>query len=201
MLGLARRYMTARESIISEGTVTTMRFRKGLLVGMAAMGLVGCSGAVSGTPSVSPIATARTTASSVPPASPQMKAGARAAAAKFYGLYSTSQFAVFWNLLAPTTKRQIPRRVWVSVHEACPSAAAGKPRVIKAVTVFGDAAIVTEAIVVTALKPDTAEDVFNYADGHWSYSLADLNIYRNGSVAADIAAAKAAGFCTSWKIY
>ena len=68
-------------------------------------------------------------------------------------------------------------------------------------TVFGDAAIVTEAIAVTALKPDTAEDVFNYADGHWSYSLADLNIYRNGSVSADIAATKAAGFCTSWKIY
>ena len=88
MLVLARRYMTAREGIISEGTVTTMRFRKGLLVGIAAIGLVGCSGGVSGTPSVSPMATARSTASSVPPASPQMKAGARAAAAQFYGLYS-----------------------------------------------------------------------------------------------------------------
>ena len=178
-----------------------MRFRKSLLVGLAAIGLVGCSGAVSGTPSASPIATTRTTASSVPPASPQMKAGARAAAAQFYGLYATSQFAAAWNLLAPATKRQLPRRVWVSMHEACPSAGAGKPRVIKAVTVFGNAAIVTEAIVVTSLKPATAEDVFNYADGHWSYSLADLNIYRDGSVAADIAAAKAAGFCTGWKIY
>ena len=84
-----------------------MGFPKGLLVGLAAAGLVGCSGAASGTPSVGPIATARTTASSVPPASPQMKAGARAAAAQFYGLYSASQFAASWNLLAPATKRQV----------------------------------------------------------------------------------------------
>ena len=68
-------------------------------------------------------------------------------------------------------------------------------------TVFGDAAIVTEAVAGTALKPGTAEDVFNYADGHWRYSPADLSIYRHGSVTADIAAAKAAGFCTSWKIF
>ena len=38
---------------------------------------------------------------------PQMKAGARAAAVQFYGLYSASQFAAFWNLLAPATKSQV----------------------------------------------------------------------------------------------
>ena len=178
-----------------------MGFPKGLLVGLAAAGLVGCSGAAPGTPSVSPMATARTTASSVPPASPQMKAGARAAAAKFYGLYSANRYSAFWNLLAPATKRQISRRVWVSVHEACPSAGAGKPRVIKALTVFGNAAIVTEAVTGAASKPGTAEDVFSYADGRWSYSPQDLSIYHHGSVTADVAAAKAAGFCTSWKIF
>ena len=130
-----------------------------------------------------------------------MKAGARAAAAQFYGLYSASQFAAFWNLLAPATKRQVPRRVWVSVHEACPSAGAGKHRTIKAVTVFGNAAIVTEAVAGVPSQLGTAEDVFSYANGHWSYSPQDLSIYLHGSVTADIAAAKAAGFCTSWKLF
>ena len=178
-----------------------MHIPKGLAVSLAAVGLVGCSGGVPGAPSANPVATARTTASSVPPASPQMKAGARAAATRVYSLYSADQFAAFWNLLAPATKRQISERVWVSVHEACPSAVAGKPRVIKAMTVFGDAAIVTENISGTSLKPGTAEDVFNYVDGHWSFSPADVSIYRHGSVSTDIAAAKADGFCTSWKIF
>jgi hypothetical protein len=176
-----------------------MRFPKGILVGLVAAGLVGCSGTASGPPSVGATPTAGTTASSVPPASPQMKAGARSAAAQFYGLYSASQFAAFWNLLSPATKRQISGQVWVSVHDACPLAGAGKSRIIKAVTVFGDAAIVTEAIA--GASPGTAEDVFSYVDGHWSYSPENLSIYRHGSVTADIAAAKAAGFCTSWKIF
>ena len=178
-----------------------MRFPKSLLIGLAAAGLVGCSNAASGPLSPSPAATARTTASSVPPASPQMKSGARAAAVQFYGLYSASQYAAFWNLLAPATKSQVPQAVWVSVHEACPSAGAGKPRTIKAVTVFGNAAIVTEVITGAPVQPGTAADVFNYADGHWSYSPEDLNIYHHGSVTADVAAAKAAGLCASWKIY
>jgi hypothetical protein len=178
-----------------------MRFPKSVLVGLVAVGLVGCSGTASGPPSVSTPPTAQTTASSVPLASPQMKAGARAAASQFYGLYSASRFAASWNLLAPATKRHVLRHVWVSVHEACPSIGTGKPRTIKAMTVFGDAAIVTESITGVPSQLGTAEDIFSYANGHWSYSPQDLNIYLHGSVTADIAAAKAAGFCTSWKLF
>ncbi len=178
-----------------------MQIPKGFVVGLAAVGLVGCSGAVSGTPSANPVASARTTASSVPPASSQMKTGARAAATEVYSLYSADRFVAFWNLLAPATKRQISERVWVSVHEACPSAVAGKPRVIKAMTVFGDAAIVTEGISGTSLKPGTAEDVFNYVDGQWTFTPGDVSTYRHGSVTADVAAAKADGLCDSWKIF
>ena len=178
-----------------------MRFLKGLAVGLVAIGLVGCSGAGSGSPSVSPVPAVRTTASSVPSASPQVKAGARAAAAQFYGLYSASRFAAFWDLLAPATKRQIPRSIWVKVHEACTPTDAAESRIIKAVTVFGDAAIITEAVTGAQLTPGTAEDVFNYVNGHWSYSPQDLNIYHHGSVAADVAVAKTAGFCSSRKIF
>ena len=151
-----------------------MRLLKGLAAGLVAAGLAGCSVGGSSEPSAAgPAATVpRVVTSTAPPAapvSPQMQAGARAAAAQFYGLYSASQFAAFWNLLSPATKRQISGQVWVSVHDACPSAGAGKPRTIKAVTVFGNAAIVTETIA-GASKPGTAEDVFSYVDGHWSYS-------------------------------
>jgi hypothetical protein len=114
-------------------------------------------------------------------------------------LYTADQFAAFYNLLSPVTKLQISRHVWVSVHEACLSGGAGKARIIKAVTVFGNAAIVTEAIA--GASPGTAEDVFNYVDGQWSYSPADLSVYQHGSVAADVSAAKAAGFCADGKMF
>lgn len=186
--------------LASERTAKVMRFLKGLAVGLVAVGLVGCSvGASEPSPAPADPQVVTSTAPPASPASPQMRAGARAAAAQFYGLYSASQFAAFWNLLAPATKHQVPRSVWLSVHEACSSSGAGKPRVIKAVTVFGTAAIVTEA--VPGVRPGTAEDVFNYVDGHWSYSPGDPSIYHHGSVAADVAAARTAGFCGSWKIY
>jgi hypothetical protein len=178
-----------------------MRLLKGLSVGLVAAGLAGCS--VGGPSAASLSSTAprvvTSTAPPPPPVSPQVRAGARAAAAQFYGLYSASQFTAFWNLLSPATKRQISRNIWVSVHDACPSAAAGESRIIKAVTVFGSSAIVTEAI--TGASHGTTEDVFSYANGHWSYSPEYLSVYQHGSVAADIAAAKAAGLCASWKIF
>jgi hypothetical protein len=183
-----------------------MRLLKGLAVGLLAVSLAGCSAGSSSQQSIAGPLTAapRAVTSTAPPAtpvSPHKRAGARAAAAQSYGLYSASKFAAFWNLLSSATKRQISRRAWVSVHEACPSDEAGKSRIIKAVTVFGSAAIVTEAVAGAASKPGTTEDVFNRAHGHWSYSPQDLSIYHHGSVAADVAAAKAAGLCTGWKIF
>jgi len=186
------------EGILSERIVTAMRFLKRLLVGLAAVGLAGCTGGASG-PSASPTPTITATASSAPSASPQMKASARAAAVRFYSLYAASRYTAFWVLLAPATKRQVSRRAWAGVHEACSAARAGKSRVIKAVTVFGNAAIITET--VAGASPGTAEDVFTYIDGRWRYSPQDPGIYHHGSVTADIAAAKAAGLCTSSKVF
>lgn len=174
-----------------------MRFPKGLLVSLIVAGLAGCSGA-SGPPAI-PTPTITATASSVPPASQQVKAAARTAAEGFYGLYEANHYTALWNLLAPATKRQVSRKAWIGVHEACSTAEAGKSRVIKAVTVFGNAAIVAETIA--GVLPATAEDVFNYADGRWRYSPQDPGIYQHGSVTADIAAAKAAGLCTSSKVF
>lgn len=175
-----------------------MRFPKGLLVGLVAAGLAGCSVGASGPPAA-PTPTITTTASSVPSASPQMKATARAAAEQFYGLYAASHYAALWNLLAPAAKRQVSRNAWIGVHEACSTPGGAKSRVIKAVTVFGNAAIVAET--VAGVPPGTAEDVFNYTDGRWAYSPQDPAIYQHGSVTADIAAAKAAALCTSSRVF
>lgn len=175
-----------------------MRLPKGLLVSLVAAGLAGCSSGASG-PAAVPTPTITATASSVPPASTHMKTSARAAAEQFYGLYAASQYAALWNLLAPATKHQISRTAWIGVHQACSTAEARKSRAIKTVTVFGNAAIVAET--VAGALPGTAEDVFNYADGRWRYSPQDPSVYRHRSVTADIAAAKAAGLCTSSKVF
>jgi hypothetical protein len=175
-----------------------MRLWKGLLVSLVAAGLAGCSGGTSGSPAV-PAPTITATASSVPSASAHTKAVARAAAEQFYGLYAASQYTALWNLLASTTQRQVSRKAWVGVHEACSATRAGKSRVIKAVTVFGNAAIVAET--VSGVLAGTAEDVFNYIDGQWRYTPQDPSIYQHRSVTADIAAAKAAGLCTSTKVF
>ena len=79
------------------------------------------------------------------------------------------------------------------------AASAGKSRVIKGVTVFGNAAIVAET--VAGVTPRTVEDVFNYTGGRWRYSPQAPGIYRHRSVSADIAAAKAAGLCQSSKVF
>ncbi len=190
-----------------------MRFPNGLLAGLAgllAVGLVGCSGSSpapapypgSAPPSSSSQATSAPTepaATQTGPVEPETKAGARAAAAKYYRLYSASQFAASWDLLSPSTEGAVPRAVWVSVHAGCLSADAGTARVIKSVLVFGNAAIVTETIAGAPSRLGKAHDVFNYTNGHWGFAPNDLGIYHHGSVAADIAAAKAQGFCAPGK--
>lgn len=200
-----------------------MRFPNRLLAGLASLpvvGLVSCSGSGPGpaphlesasssqtapapastgpgaaSSAVAPAATGSTAARSGP-AEPQTKAGAHAAAANFYRLYSASQFAASWGLLSPAAQREIPRAIWISVHNGCPGASTGAARVIKSVLVFGNAAIVTEGIQGADSRLGEAEDVFNYENGRWGYTPNNLGIYHHGSVAADIVSARGLGFCT-----
>jgi hypothetical protein len=179
-------------------------------VGLAIAGLAGCT-TVSGFPAPSTVGTsaaaatsravpkdAISTAPAAAPVSPRLRTGAAAAAAQAFGLYASGQFAALWSLLSPATKRHVTENAWVSVHRACQSGAA-EPGTVKAVTVFGNAAIVTEAVAGT--PPHTIEVVFNDVNGRWSYSPEDPSVYGHRSVAADIAAAKSAGLCDSWKIF
>lgn len=193
--GVGRRPASTR--ITAKGT--TVYLRKALLLGVAAVGLVGCTNSVSTSslPSQSP-STVKFTGPPAAKATPIPKAttsGARVAAVQFDNIFFASKFAASWDLLSADVKRAIPEQVWVRVHDGCQSAQTNVTRVIKSVTVFGDAAIVTETVTAQS-KRSTGEDVFNYADGRWGYSPENLSIYHRGSVSADIAAARAAGFCS-----
>ena len=179
-----------------------MRFTNVFLVGLVVAALVGCDSHVATSPASSGPPVAVKTETMAPPPSPpsrKMQTNARKAAAQFYSLYLSGQFAASWDLLAPAAKRQIRRSTWVEVHNGCLLDNTGKTGVVKSVTVFGHAAFVAEAITAGSSTPRTIEAVFDYTDDLWGYSPGDLGIYKHGSVSADIAAAKALGYCVGWK--
>lgn len=175
-----------------------MWYPKALRAGLVAAGLVGCvcsaSACTVGASSSPTLSTPGPTPAVV--SQGVTKVGARAAAAQFYSLSAASLFKESWSLLAPAAERQVPLKVWVGVHDGCPLANAGVARIIKSVTVFGNAAIITETVAGATSRRGTVEDVFNYINGRWGYMPGDLSIYKHRSVKADIAAARAAGFCS-----
>ncbi len=176
-----------------------MRFTKVFLAGLIIAGLAGCSNSAS-TPSATGPADHEAEATQTAPAEPNAQAGARAAAVRFDRQYVAGHYAASWDLLVPAVRRQIPRGLWVKVHHGCQSTATAA-RVIKVVTAFGNAAIVTETVTVGRPEHRRGEEVFSYVKGRWGYSPNDLSIYHRGSAAADIAAARAAGLCASWKSF
>lgn len=172
---------------------------KSLVIALVAGAMVACGAQGSGDPQ--PGGGATTFAPSVPSASPHVKAAVHAAAAEFYGAYFTDQFAAAWTLLTPRARLQISRNLWVGVHARCLPAGVQEAGPISALTVFGEAAIVTRHPHGGGAQSSTAADVFNYADGRWGYSPSEMSIYLHGSVGADSAAARKAGLCRSWRAF
>lgn len=127
---------------------------------------------------------------------PRASGNAKAAATQFDSLFFAQRFASSWDLLSPRAKQLVSRNLWVQVHEACVPHASGAVS-IKAVTVFGDTAIVSESIGTDR----TVAYVFAYAGGTWGFSPDDIGTYHHGSPAADVAAAKTEGFCGGSKAF
>lgn len=181
---------------------TKVHFPMSVLVGLVSAGLVGCSSFAAVKSPESSVPTSLVTtgpAAQADHAEAKTQAGARMAAAHFYDLYFEKAFATSWELLSSSAKRQVRKSIWIRVHKSCLSISSGeRAAAIKSVTVFGDAAIVARTIR-THSKNRTVRDVFNYDNGHWVYSPADMSIYHHGSVAADIAAARTAGLCGNGK--
>ena len=140
-----------------------------------------------------------TPAASIPSATaqPETAAGATAAAKQYLGLYSAGQYALSWTLLAPSAKRAVSQATWVAVHQGCPSRAAGLAYDVKDTTVTGNTAVVTITLAGAAASLASESESLTYSAGRWGFIPNDLSYYKHGSVKADIAAAKAAGYCAS----
>lgn len=182
-----------------------MRIQKVFLACLApgVLGLACLAGCTGGAGGLQPSAVPGTSVPGPQPpaANLAIRAAARPAASRFYTVFFAGQAKDSWQLLAPAAKREITLRVWQGVHSACKPGSAVRPPVIRAVTVFGDAAIVTAVPADQSSRRHTVRDVFNYVDGRWGYQPADISIYFHGSVAADAAAAKRAGLCDGWKSF
>lgn len=185
-----------------------MRIQKcyfaGLVLGLFGLAcLAGCSGG--GVPTAGPVpSTSLVNPAPGPPppaADPAVRAAARPAVIRFYAAISAARFKDSWQMLAPAAKHEISLRVWQDVHLACKPGRTVKPPVIKAVTTFGNAAIVTAIATDASSRLHTTRDVFNFADDRWGYQPAEIGIYSHGSISADLAAAKRDGLCNGWKSF
>ena len=153
-----------------------------------------------------PATSAATTAAATPTAAastpsagaqPETAAAAAAVARQYFGLYSVGQFALSWTLLAPSAQRAVSQATWVAVHQGCPSQSAGLAYNIKDTTLTGSTAVVTVTLAGAAASLASESESLTYSAGRWGFVPNDLSYYRHGSVKADIAAAKAAGYCAS----
>lgn len=140
-------------------------------------------------------------ASSAParPTEPATKAGVKAAASKFYDLYSAAQYGAAFHLVDPAQQKIIGKATYVAVFKGCPSPSEGLARVIEKVTMAGHIAVVTETIAGVGSKLGSVTDSFVYKGGKWYYHYPQqvMALYAHGSAAADVAAAKKAGYCAS----
>ncbi len=145
----------------------------------------------SGTPVPPSSATAPATTA---PASPTAAAAA-AVARQYFGLYSAGQFALSWTLLAPSAQHAVSQATWVAVHQGCPSQPAGLAYNVKDTTLTDCTAVVTVTLAGAAASLASESESLTYSAGRWGFVPNDLSDYRHGSVKADIAAAKTAGYC------
>ena len=106
-----------------------------------------------------------TAAASTPSAGAQPETAAAAAAARFFGLYSASQYGAAWSLLDPADRKAIPQATWIAVHDGCRAPSAGLAYQITDVTVTGATAVVTYTLSGALSKLGSATQAFVYSGG------------------------------------
>jgi len=179
--------------------------RKGIaastLIVSAVFAAAACSNAAptsSGAPSAATTPTSAAAAASTTQASTVQSETAAAAAAvakQYLGLYSAGQFAAAYGLLAPSTQQTVSEPTWVAVHQGCPSQSAGLAYDVKDTTLTGNTAVVTVTLAGAASSLASESEALTYSSGRWGFVPNDLSLYEHGGVKADIAAAKAGGYC------
>ncbi len=118
-------------------------------------------------------------------------AAVRADAADYLSLASAGQFAITYQMLSAHARQAISQQAWVAVHQTC----AGTSYKIKHLAVAGKTATVT--VGLAGGHRGTLTETLVYVAGSWGVSPGDVRLYQHGSVAADVAAAKAGGNCAS----
>jgi hypothetical protein len=83
----------------------------------------------------------------------------------------------------------------VAVHRGCPAQSAGLAYNVSKATLTGSTAIVTVSLAGAAASLGSESQALTYSAGRWGLVPGDLGLYKHGGVKADIAAAKAAGYC------
>jgi hypothetical protein len=84
-----------------------------------------------------------------------------------------------------------------AVHQGCPSQAARLACDVKEATLTDSTAVVTVTLAGAAASLASESVSLTYSAARWGFVPNELTYYRHGSVKADIAAAKAAGYCAS----
>jgi hypothetical protein len=173
-------------------------FVGGTLIAAAVLGAAACS---SGTPATPPTTTTTTAPTSpavaASTAQPETAAAATAVAEQYFGLDSAGQQAAAWTLLAPSAQRTVSQATWVAVHQGCPSPSAGVTFDVSEATVTGNTGIVAVSLTGVASSVFSESEALTYSAGRWGIVPDDLRFYQHGSVKADIASARAAGYCAS----
>jgi hypothetical protein len=169
---------------------------QGAVVAAIATATAACSGGAAtmsgGAATTAP--TSATAVATVAGGQPETSAAATAAAKQYFSYYAAGDFAATWGLLAPSAQREIGEATWVGVHQGCPDPAGVSYRV-KGARLTGGVAAVTVAQAEGKTSFGTVAEVFSYSAGRWGFVPEDTSLYRHGSVAADISAAKAEGYC------
>jgi hypothetical protein len=164
----------------------------------AVLAAAACSSGTSSTPASTTSAAASTSASATATAAaaqPETASAARSVAEQYFGLYSAGQFAATYGLLAPSTQRVVSEATWVAVHQGCPAESAGLAYNVSKAALTGNTAVVTVSLAGVAASLGSESQALIYSAGRWGLVPRDLSFYKHGSVRADIAAAKAAGYC------
>jgi len=125
---------------------------RGVLIGVAVLAAAACSSGASPTAtSTARAATASASATAAAAATqPETAAAAKSLARQYFGLYSASQFAASYGLLAPSAQQAVSETTWVAVHQGCPARSAGLAYTISKATLTGNTAIVTVSLAGAA---------------------------------------------------
>ena len=87
--------------------------------------------------------------------------------------------------------------MYETVHDGCPSKAAGLAYKVQSVTMASKTAVITYTLAGVASSLGSATLVETWTSAGWKVTGNDMGVYSHGSASADLAAARAAGECAS----